>query len=154
MGDCKSNMTTNSKTTESFLDKFKQKLLSKKSKAKKESKTLVDMLAELSDSVDRLRVNKNEESAELFVQALDEASARADSLVSSKEKDLDTEKNLFEENLQKLAILKEIRYHLDEAVELAVLQSEKKDKQIEILKQIQYHIGEAAELSVGYNEVA
>lgn len=154
MGDCKENMTTKSKTTESFLDKFKKKISSKKSKAKKDTKTLVDMLADLSDSIDRLKINKSEEAAEIFVQALDEASERAESLVSTKEKDLDTEKDKFEENLQKLAILKEIRYHIDEAVEMAVLKSEKIDKQSEILKQIQYHIEEAAELTIGYKEAA
>ena len=147
-------MTTKSKTTESFLDKFKQKLSLKKAKAKKETKTLVDMLADLSDSIDRLKINKNTESAEIFVTALDEASERAESLVSTKEKDLDTEKGKFEENLQKLAILKEIRYHLDESIALAVLQSEKEGNQSEILKQIKYHIEEAAELTIGYNEAA
>lgn len=152
MGDCKDNMKSTSEKTESFLDKFKKRIGSKKTKAKKETKTLVDLLAEVSDSISRLRVNKNGESAEQFVAILDEVSTRADKLVSVKEKDLDTETSKFEENLQKLAVLKEIRYHIDESVELAVLHSEKKSFQNEILKQIEYHIGEAAELSLGYQE--
>jgi len=153
MGDCKDNMTTTSKKTEGFLDKFKKKLSKKKTKSKKETKTFVDLLADVSDSINRLRVNKNEESAEQFIEILDEASTRADKLVTVKEKDLDTETNQFEENIQKLSILKEIRYHVDETVELAVLHSESKNNHNEILKQIGYHIGEAAELSIGYQEV-
>jgi len=153
MGDCKSNMQTTSAKTEGFLDKFKQKLNKKKKKAKKETKTLVDLLAEVSDATDRLRVNKNEEAAEAFVEILDEASTRADKLVATKEKDLDTETSQFSENIQKLSILKEIRYHIDESVELAVLYAEKKNNQTEVLKQISYHIGESAELSIGYSEV-
>jgi len=153
MGDCKDNMKSTSEKTVGFLDKFKNKLKKKKSKAKKETKTFVDLLAEVSDATDRLRVNKNEESAEQFVEILDEASTRADKLVSVKEKDLDAEKNQFNENLQKLSVLKEIRYHIDESVELAVLHSENKSNQNDILKQIGYHIGESAELSLGYEEV-
>ena len=153
MGDCKENMKGTSEKTEGFLAKFKKKLLDKKSKSKKETKTLVDLLSEVSDATDRLRVNKNEESAEQFVATLDEASTKADKLVSVKEKDLDTETSQFEENIQKLSVLKEIRYHLDESVELAVLHSETKENQNEILKQIGYHIGESAELSLGYTEV-
>jgi soluble lytic murein transglycosylase-like protein len=154
MGDCKDNMKSTSEKTESFLDKFKKSIVSKKKKPKKETKTLVDLLAEVSDSVVRLRVNQNTESAEQFVAVLDEASTRSDKLVSVKEKDLDSETSKFEENIQKLSILKEIRYHIDEAVELAVLHSESKNNKNEILKQISYHIGEAAELSLNYSEAA
>ena len=154
MGDCKNNMSTTSKATESFLDKFKNRLLSKKSKAKKEVKTFVDLLAELNDAIDKLRVTKSEEAAEAFATVLDETCSRADSLVSTKERDLDTESDKFHENLQKLSILKEIRHHVDASVELAVLQAEKSNKKSEILEQIKYHVGEAAELSIGYNEVA
>ena len=110
-------------------------------------------MAEVSDAIDRLRVNKNKESAEQFVEILDEASTRADKLVLVKEKDLDTETSQFEENLQKLSILKEVRYHVDEVVELAILHSENNKNQNEILKQIGHHIGEAVELALGYEEV-
>ena len=153
MGDCKENMKSSSEKTEGFLAKFKKKLFDKKNKVKKDTKTLVDLLADVSDAVDRLRVNKNGEAAENFVESLDLASGKADRLVAVKEKDLDTEANKFEENIQKLAILKEIRYHLDESVELAVLHSESKDNKNSILKQIGYHIGESAELSISYSEV-
>jgi len=154
VGDCKSNMKSTSEKTESFLDKFKKKLSNKKKKTKKETKTLVDIFAEISDAINRLRVNKNEESAEAFVEILDEASVRADKLVVVKEKDLDAETSQFEENIQKLSILKEIRYHVDEAIELAVLHSESKNNKDIILKQIGYHIGEATELSLVYSEAA
>jgi len=154
MGDCKDNMKSTSEKTESFLDKFKKKLKNKKKKSKKESKTLVDIFAEISDAINRLRVNKNEESAEQFVEILDEASVRADKLVAVKEKDLDAEKSQYEENLQKLSVLKEIRYHVDEAIDLAVQHSESKNNQDIILKQIGYHVGEATELTLVYNEAA
>jgi len=154
MGDCKDNMKSTSEKTESFLDKFKKKLSNKKKKNKKDTKTLVDIFAEISDAINRLRVNKNEESAEAFVEILDEASVRADKLVSVKEKDLDTETSQFEENIQKLSVLKEIRYHVDESIELAVLHSESKKNKDIILKQIGYHIGEATELSLVYSEAA
>jgi len=151
MGDCKNNMQGTSEKTESFLDKFKKKIFNKKKK--QNPKTLVDLLTEVSDSIDKLRINKNEESAEQFVEILDMASTRADKLVDVKEKDLDTETNQFEENIQKLSILKEIRYHLDESVELAVLHSESTSNKNEILKQIGYHICESAELTLSYEDV-
>jgi len=153
MGDCKDNMTTTSKKTEGFLDKFKKKILNKKNKTKKDPKSLVDLLAEVSDAIDKLRVNKNEEAAEYFVELLDEASNRADKLVAVKEKDMEIETNQFKENLEKLSVLKEIRYHIDESVELAVLHSETENNKNEVLNQIRYHIGESAELSISYSEV-
>lgn len=152
MGDCKENMSTTSKKTESFLDKFKQKISSKKNKTKKDTKTLVDLLAETSDSIDRLRVNKNEEAAEKFVETLDETSERIEKLVSTKEKDLEVEKNSISENFQKLSILKEIRFHIDETIELATLQEKFKNNQSELFIQMKYHIEEAAELTIAYKE--
>jgi len=147
-------MATTSKKTESFLDKFRNKLKGKKNKKKEKTKTFVDLLAEVSDCISRLRVSKNEESAEQFVTALDAASTKADKLVAIKEKDLDAETSQFEENIQKLSVLKEIRFHLDECVELAVLHAEVKkvDNENYILSQIEHHLGESAELAIGYGE--
>jgi len=153
MGDCKDNMKTTSKKTEGFLDKFKKKLSDKKKKVKKLAKTLVDLLADLSDLVSLLRVKKDEETAEQFVEQVDETSTRIEKLIAVKEKDLDSEKNQYEENLQKLSILKEIRFHIDEIIELSVSYAENNDNQTATLKQIEYHIGEAAELSLTYEKV-
>ena len=153
MGTCKENMKGTTEKTESFLNKFKNKLFNKRNNLKKDTKTLVDLLSEVSNALDLLCINKNEKSAEQFVSALDAVSTKADKLVSVKEKDLDTEVNKFKENIQKLSVLKEIRYHIDEAVELAVFHSESQDNQSEILQQIGYHIGESTELSIVYLEV-
>jgi len=150
MGDCKENMKTTSTKTEGFLEKFKKRLSNKKKKTKKIAKTLVDLLADLSDLVSLLRVKKDEETAEQFVELVDETSTRIEKLVAVKEKDLDSEKSQYEENIQKLAILKEIRFHIDEIIELSVSYAENKDNQSATLKQIEYHIGEAAELSLAY----
>ena len=153
MGDCKDNMKTTSEKTETFLKKFKDKLKKKKKKKIKKAKTFVDLLSELSDAIDKLRIKKDVESSEAFVEILDEVSTKTDKLVTIKEKDLDIETNKFEENIQRLAILKEIRFHIDECVELATLFEEIEKNHNEILKQVNYHVEEAAELTLGYEMV-